>query len=178
MKTKPQYLTAWSRPSNYFGAEWHGYYSAGVGQSRDSDALERANFKAMLTALEALPDFEAPEGETSRIVVSENHWAVGWIEWIAIHETDDAAILLADSILEGLQNYPVIDEELFSEIEGDDCAETWANCYDPRERAQYLRKHLSSDWGIKGHFRELRAAVEGCWHSASNLLPCPSDILY
>jgi hypothetical protein len=26
----------WEMPSNYFGSAWRGYYSAGVGQSRDS----------------------------------------------------------------------------------------------------------------------------------------------
>lgn len=35
----------WTRPDSYFGAEWHGWFSAGFGQSRDSDALEESNFQ-------------------------------------------------------------------------------------------------------------------------------------
>jgi hypothetical protein len=34
----------WSHPECYSGQTWEGYYSAGFGQSRDSDSLERSNF--------------------------------------------------------------------------------------------------------------------------------------
>jgi hypothetical protein len=46
----PEHLQRWTLPPNYFGAEWPDYFSSGVGQSRDSDALERSNFAGMLTA--------------------------------------------------------------------------------------------------------------------------------
>ena len=69
---------------HYAGAEWTQYYSSGVGQSRDSSALERSNFVCMLKAL---------GGESDTVImVREGHWAVGWIEWIAIHETDARAL--------------------------------------------------------------------------------------
>ena len=32
----PKHLKRWSMPPSYFGAVWPDYYSAGVGQSRDS----------------------------------------------------------------------------------------------------------------------------------------------
>jgi hypothetical protein len=35
-------------PDSYFGATWPDYYGSSVGQSRDSDALERSNFACML----------------------------------------------------------------------------------------------------------------------------------
>ena len=49
--TAPKHLKRWERPKDYFGAEWSSYYSAGVGQSRDSDCLEQSNFGSMLAAL-------------------------------------------------------------------------------------------------------------------------------
>jgi hypothetical protein len=49
----PKHLKHWTRPRDYFGAEWSRYYSAGVGQSRDSDCLEQSNFAVMLHELGA-----------------------------------------------------------------------------------------------------------------------------
>ncbi len=90
MTYDPEHLKRWTLPDNYFGAEWPDYFSSGVGQSRDSDALERSNFTSMLTAL-------GGESETV-IVVRETHWAVGWVEWIAIHQDDEKALKIADDI--------------------------------------------------------------------------------
>ena len=68
MQTKftPENLKRWTRPSCYMGAEWPDYFSSGVGQSRDSDALERSNFDAMLKALggeQSDKEREDPEDE-------------------------------------------------------------------------------------------------------------------
>lgn len=128
----PQNLKRWTRPDSYFGAEWPEYYSSGVGQSRDSDALERSNFICMLRAL---------GGESDTVlVIRESHWAVGWIEWIAIHESDAKALATADEIKAGLADYPVIDESHWSELEQEDADQTWKNCFSPLERVDYIRK--------------------------------------
>lgn len=126
-------LRRWTRPQYYFGASWPEYYSSGVGQSRDSDALERSNFASMLKAL-------GGESE-SVIVVRENHFLVGWVEWIAIHQDDDRALTIADGIMERLADYPVVDESDWSERETEDANQTWANCFDWRERIEYIRDH-------------------------------------
>lgn len=99
---EPSCLKRWTMPDHYAGAVWPGYFSSGVGLSRDSDALERSNFECMLKAL-------GGESETV-IVVREGHWAVGWVEWIAIHQDDGKALAIADDIKRGLEDYPVIDE--------------------------------------------------------------------
>ena len=40
---------------------------------------------------------EALRGESETvIVVRESHWAVGWVEWIKIHELDTTALAIAD----------------------------------------------------------------------------------
>jgi hypothetical protein len=132
---EPTHLKLWTMPDNYFGATWPATYSAGVGQSRDSDALERSNFACML---------EAIGGESETVtVVRESHWAVGWVEWIAIHQDDDKALEVADKIKGKLDNYPVVNEDHWSELEHEDANETWANCYSPQERIEYIRDHRS-----------------------------------
>ncbi len=178
---EPTHLKRWTYPRSYAGAEWYDHYGSGCGRHRNSEALERANFRAMLNAL----GFDADEcagddcpldtdDEPTRVIVRENHWAVGWVEWIAIHESDTDGLAIADKIAEALEDYPIVDEDLWSDFEETDCSETWTNCYTPRERLSYLREHIGSP---DGEFRNIRAAVGGCWYSAGNLLPCPSDIL-
>lgn len=183
------HLERWSRPSNYFGATWDGWYSAGVGQSRDSDALERANFEAMKKRLRALPDVAVmtPTRDSGLLeasavqIVRESHWAVGWVEWIAIHETKTAALELANKIMAKMEDYLVIDEELWSQFEDDECATVWTGCYNEAERVEYLRKHVSMPVKYPPHgmtpYQALRAAVKGDWGVAANLLPCPSDFI-
>lgn len=114
---EPKHLKRWTRPSDYFGAEWPEYFSSGVGQSRDSDSLERSNFTCMLEAL---------DGESDTVlVIRESHWAVGWVEWIAIHESDDKALAIADDIKRKLEDYPVIDEDHWSDLEWNEACDAW-----------------------------------------------------
>lgn len=131
----PSNLKRWTRPDSYFGAEWADYYGSSVGQSRDSGALERSNFSCMLRAL---------GGESDTVlVIRESHWAVGWVEWIAIHESDTKALETADDIAAALEDYPVIDESHWSELEQEDANQTWKNCFNPSERIAYIRDNES-----------------------------------
>src|SRR3990172_58141 len=132
---EPKHLKLWAHPDNYVGEVWPATYSAGVGQSRDSDALERPNFASMLEAL-------GGESETVT-VVRESHWAVGWVEWIAIQQDDVKALQTADAIKAAIDDYPVIDEDHFRETERLEADEVWSNCYSPTERIAYIRKHRS-----------------------------------
>jgi hypothetical protein len=141
MKTL-NFINRWTLPKRYCGAHWDRFYSF-LGQSRDSSCLERANFDAGLKAIKEVASKESIPGEDMRTVqvMRENHWALGWVEWIAIHESDVAALELADTIKEKLEDYPVVDESLFSEYETDDANETWQNCFNPVERVEYIRQH-------------------------------------
>jgi hypothetical protein len=146
----PEHLKRWTRPTCYAGAEWPEWYSF-LGRSRDSDALERANFDAGLKAI-------GGESETVKII-RESHWAVGWVEWIGIHETDADDLKIADKIKGKLGDYPVVDEELFSQYETDEANETWRNCYRPKERLNYIRKHRSQ-FEFRD-FKDLLSCVRG-----------------
>lgn len=160
-------IKLWAMPDHYCGETWVGYYSAGVGQSRDSSPLERSNFRSMLRML-------GGESETVQ-VVRESHWAVGWVEWIANHQDDTKALSIADRVMGELENYPVIDDDDFSREEDEDCAATWESCYSPRERLEYLREHRAS---MSGEPLQALRAVRGDWHSAASMLACPSDLIY
>ena len=109
-------LTRWTMPDSYMGAQWPEYFVF-LSQSRDADALTRSNFECGLESL-------GGESETI-IVVRERHWAVGWIEWIAVHESDADAILKAEDMLCALSDYPVLNESHFSELEHSEAENQW-----------------------------------------------------
>ena len=109
-------IKRWERPSDYFGADWPEYFVF-LGQHRDSDSVERSNF---IVGLESL----GGESETV-IVVRERHWAVGWVEWIGIHESDEARITEADEILCALSGYPVLSDDHWSELEWNEACFQW-----------------------------------------------------
>jgi hypothetical protein len=143
-------LTRWEVPDSWFGQHWEGWF-VGLGQNRDSDALDRSNF---LAALEALG------GESGTVqVVREGHWAVGWIEWIAIHESDERALSIQYEIEGRLQDYAAVDEEHWCELESEEADEFWQRCYDRAERVEYIRENPDQfyfrSWG------EVREVVRG-----------------
>lgn len=128
---EPTNLKRWVLP-DYFGELWPNYYVF-LGQHRDSDCLTRSNF---ISGLEAI----GGESETVA-VVRESHCAVGWVEWIAIHQDDEEALKIANEIASALDNYPVLDDDHYCQIESEEADEIWANCYNERERISYIRNH-------------------------------------
>ena len=135
-------ITRWVLPDSYGGAQWPEYFVF-LGQSRDSDAIERSNFERGLTAL---------GGESDTIlVVRERHWAVGWVEWIAIHESNMAALIEADDMLCALSDYPVLDEEHYSGLEYDEVLERWAGMR-VRERIKLCAEHRLSIFAARRNY--------------------------
>ena len=139
---------------------------APVSQTRDSEALGRANFDATLREL---------GGESDTVQVHRfGHWGPGWFEIILIDATDTARVQTAQEIEDALSDYSVVDESLWSEYESDDCAKTWLHCYDSSERLEYFRHHSYTAGSIADLLKAIRG---GDWHSAANMLHCPSDLL-
>ena len=113
-------MEKWTRPEYYAGADWPEYYVF-LSRHRDSDLLTESNFDCGLEAI-------GGESDTVKIV-REGHWAVGWIEWIAIHESDSVAVEKANEILDALADYPVVNETDWSEREYNAACDYWANAY-------------------------------------------------
>lgn len=116
-----KHLERYVKPDCYAGKTWYDYFVF-LGQNRDSDTLTRSNFIEGLKQL-------GGESDTI-IVVRENHWACGWIEWIAIHESNKEALNKAEKMLAKIDSYPVLNENAFSDMENDEYLETWQNCYE------------------------------------------------
>ena len=116
----PKYksLRSYVRPSSYIGPDYFDSYAV-AGQSRDSDALERSNFAVMLERL-------GGESETV-FVVRDSHWAVGWVETLRVMAHDTARCQRADTLLAKLADYPVLDEEHWSNLKYEDASTCWQN---------------------------------------------------
>lgn len=94
----------------------------GPSQHRDSDILTESNYA---TIVEDLEDRFPDDVE----VVSANHWAVGWVEQLAVRVLGDdgkptEAFEAVYEWNEALKNYPIADESDFSRREYEDCLET------------------------------------------------------
>ncbi len=166
----PENLSRWVLPRNYAGAEWSGYYVAPVGRSRDSDILEESNFAQQWDALSDLVADVPGADESSPQIVREGHFLCGWVEWVAIHESNEAALRVADKLAERLERYPVLSDDDFSQREDEAAQQVWAKCYGLRERMSYLRRHRNQ---FEFHsFAELLAVARGRYFNgyASELL--------
>jgi hypothetical protein len=142
---QPTYLKLWTRPDSYWGTQWDGWYPF-LGQSRDSDALERSNYRVALAALRKVEDPEGTGDEEGSASVQEehaNHYLCGWVETIMIHESDTAALEAADDMCTRLLHHPVLDEEDWSNLEYEEAQETWAS-FSVRDRIPYCADYGAS----------------------------------
>lgn len=125
-------IRPWEPPGNWAGKPWNGWF-VGLGQNRDSDTLTRSNFEVFRKALRELPEIYVDDSENdeawaeanSVFVVRESHWAVGWIEWIAIHPSNEAALKLADELMCAIADYPVLDEGHWSDLVTKEIDDYW-----------------------------------------------------
>lgn len=165
----PEYLDRWTLPDSYFGAEWPGYFVF-MGRNRDSDCLTNCNFTEALAAIGGERTADDENETPHATVVRESHWAVGWVEWIAIHESATEALQAADRIKEALEDYPVVNESALSEAEQEEATQVWRDCYKDSERLEYIRRYRSQ-FDFRD-FADMLAVARGRWFTgyASELI--------
>lgn len=140
--TNYAHLPRYERPAHFadFSGMDRTLYFVAAGQHRDSDTLTRSNFRTMLARL-------GGESETV-IVIRDSHWAVGWVESIYIHESDTRACETANAIREKLEDYPVVSEDDWSELQYEDASRHWAEI-SVRERLRYCQDHDISPFAAR-----------------------------
>lgn len=135
----PTHLHKWTLPSCYMGATWEGWYYF-LGQNRDSDCLTRSNFRVAYAAVAPLATGVDCDGVGTAGVqkVRENHFFCGWIEWIAIHESNVDALKKADELAAKIEDYPALNEDDWSTLEDEEAQETWES-FSLRDRLHVMR---------------------------------------
>jgi hypothetical protein len=134
MTDRREPLEDWKCPAHYFGAQWDGWKVAPVGQSRDSDSVERSNFRTIVERLEQVEDDdtedfiksggdEASDFCCGHIVVRERHFLVGWVEWIAVSPHAKRSIEICLDARDELEGHPVLDEDDLESLEAEEAGE-------------------------------------------------------
>lgn len=132
-------------------SEQQNWLVLGVAHNRDSGPLEESNFACALKELGG----ESDDVEVHRF----GHWGPGWFEIILINPNSPEHVKLATEIEASLENYPVLDEQDFSEREQQEANDIWRNCYRATERVKYIREHRSQFEFFD--FREMLGCVRG-----------------
>lgn len=91
----------------YFGGR--GRWWVVAAQHRDSTALDRSNFAAMRRLIE--------DAKGGYAIESAGHWAVGWLEYLLVDGRDRNALRAAIHAHIRLNDYPILDEDAFSQLE-------------------------------------------------------------
>lgn len=162
-------LKRWTLPKYYAGKHWPNWY-VGLDQHRDSDCLDKSNFEVFLREVRKTsaglsinePDMcniytpgkgwgYRPMEIDSVFVVRESSDLVGWVEWIAIHESDTPALECAQKLLGDLDTYPVLDEDHLTNLEDDEIQEYWQNM-PLRYRVDLCKEHGDNIFAARHNF--------------------------
>ena len=111
----------WSKPPDYGGYSPDGHYVILV-QHRDSLLLDRHNYE---TAFNTLTD-AALDHDEHVWDWRANHWAHGWVEYLMVaKDAPEAVLAAAAEIIASLSDYPILDEDGYSEAEYEAACEFW-----------------------------------------------------
>ena len=97
-------------------------------QTRDSGLLDRCNFIAVTKFLEA----EKAEFETHRF----GHWGPGWYEILIVSPEHK---IRAQEVSEAFVNYPIFNDDLYSEMQWEATQECWA-ALSIRDRIELIKR--------------------------------------
>lgn len=121
-------------PAGAFLQDQETWGVAPVAQTRDSGPLDRSNFAALVARLEdADPDGDNYETH------SFNHWGPGWFEIIVVRP-DTPAYAVAVQAKADLEDYPVLNDDDYSEREWAEVCEAW-EALTLSERLAVCRQH-------------------------------------
>jgi len=114
-------LPLYEKPDHYFGAHYWGFYTL-LGKTRDSNCLTRSNYTVALERLK-----ESCNNASEYICTdSVTHWAVGWAETMRIaHNCPIELLEQAEEIYLELQNYPVLNDDHYSNLRWEEITEYW-----------------------------------------------------
>ena len=127
----PSNYVSWDREAENAIADW---LVLPCGRNRDSDCGTESNWHVALKML---------GGESDNVQIHRfGHWACGWYELIVVRPGSPAETT-AREIEESLDGYPILDDDDFSEREREAADQTWRDCFNAKERLEYVREHRS-----------------------------------
>lgn len=129
---------------NFSNAPIEDFYVVAT-KCRDSHILDESNFDAIVKRLAAIEPKTEIENENKDAILEDgwytytaSHWGVGWVESIMVSPNANPELLAeCEKILKELADYPVLDDDDFSEREDEHYAQLWQDLT-PTERWETL----------------------------------------
>jgi len=153
--------SGWDSLDNYAGMIPEPEWLCVLTRNRDSDELTESNWRCALEQL---------GGESDNVTIDRfGHWGCGWWEALSV-KAGSPQHRIAQEIQSSLSDYPVLDEEDFCNLEQEEADRVWRDCYNDRERIEYIREHR--DWFTFHSFADLLGNARGKYFAgyASELL--------
>lgn len=114
MQTYGQYRPTQFDRAGAFLRDQRDWLVVPINRNRDSNALDESNFDVALSML---------GGESETVEVHRfGHWACGWFELILVHPSKAEEV---EAIEQCLENYPVLDDDHFFQVEYDRAESYW-----------------------------------------------------
>jgi len=128
----------WTTPDHYMGFDPVGDFLV-VSITRDSDTVERSNFRCALASLAAKTD-EAlarlgcnaqdegalPSRDTWVYTFRASHFLCGWVEYLMVRaDAPDEVLQEAGEIICSLSEYPVLDDDDHTLLEDEEIFQHW-----------------------------------------------------
>ena len=94
---------------------------------RDSDLLAESNWHSIIADMD--------KNKLDYSIERFSHWAMGWIDYLIIDTAHQDSVLFIENVLYALDQYPVYDEEDWSQREFDEFMRSMNECLDYLYRA-------------------------------------------
>ena len=145
-------MPTWKSPDSYFGFDPVGDYMFYM-KTRDSEIMVESNFDRMLEDIRkfiAKNNFPEPTVIVDKFdeelpsdwvyTFTASHWGCSWVEYILVRkDAPEAIIEKADEIYHSVREYPVYDEDDYSERQDEAIYKYWGEC-SIKERIQYCKE--------------------------------------
>jgi len=115
--------STWDQDRDAEKRGWEGI-DIGYAQHRDSDVLVRSNWKVIHEEI-----FDTFGYGNDWDIASLGHWAVGWVEFIIFDTARKDIKEFFNVIQKKLDDYPILDEMLYSDMEWEENHPTEKECY-------------------------------------------------
>lgn len=105
------------------------YITTPLGTHRDADALMESNWDVITREMDKVNHMGTYSEHDSVVYHREGSCLVGWAEAVQVRKDDAVAIKAALDIVNALENYPILDEEDYSEREWNSNHPGGGKCY-------------------------------------------------
>jgi len=123
--------SSWNLDSQAENLGWSGV-GIGISQHRDSDVMDRSNWRSIIADLGKRLGGKDSTNDglpKSMSVIRLGHWAVGWVEWLTYDTGDAKAAAAVEEWQEKLRDYPLADEDDYSQLQIEDNHPDDGLCY-------------------------------------------------